>query len=215
MAVAALLPRARFGLRNDVFSGLLLFEMLNSFEAPQISTAVPSQPVESKPLRQLSTQKAVPQKREGEKPRLKAPPAGKSEQSVSETPISGVNEVLARIARDDLTIAAALIDVRVLQESDSLKLDFSNAAKAAEIALTGARAGGILESAFGLAPEGNYGESGPATNPGNGAAASLTTAPGATSPIEAISARLGADILISRRLDAEDNDTGDIEDEQF
>ena len=127
-----------------------------------------------------------------------------------------MNEVLARIARDDLTIASALIDVRVLRDGDSLILDFSRAAKTAEVTLTAAKAGRILESEFGLTPGGSYGDSGPEDqNSRNGATMPPAAVTGEASLMEAIAARLGADILMSRRLDAEDNGAGDIEDEQF
>jgi len=161
----------------------------------------------------MPVKKTVTLKRENEKLRLNAVPAGKSEQATSEAYISDIdiNEVLAGIARDDLLVASALIDVRVSQEGDSLKLDFSGATKAAEVAMAGARARGILESAFGLHAGESYDENGlGASNPSDSA-----TVTGTASPVEAISARLGADILISRRLDAENNGTGDIEDEQF
>ena len=216
MAVAALFPRARFGLRNDVFSGLLLFEMLNAFETPPVQAASPPQvPVESKPPRPLPAQKATTKERKSAEPIIKPLSAGKPEPRADEMPIPGINEILARIAQDDLTVASALIDVRVLREGNSLKLDFSDAAKAAEVALTGARAGGILELAFGLSPGGSCGENGLELNPRDDAAPSSAIAADQASPLEAIAVRLGADILMSRRLDAEDNGGGDIDDEQL
>ena len=217
MAVATLFPRARFGLRSDVFSGLLLFEMLNSFESPAASDAPAlAIRVEPKPPRPFSAQKPESYEPKRAEPDIKLSSAEKPKQQTAEMHLSDMNELLGHIAREDITIAAALIDVRVLREDDSLKLDFSGASKAAKVALAGARASGILESAFGLPPGENCDESGPDNqNPGNSGMTSPATAAGEASQMEAIAARLGADILMSRRLDAEDNSTEDIDDELF
>jgi len=217
MAVAALFPRARLGLRNDVFSGLLLFEMLNSFETSQVKAAsAPPVPVEPKSSLLLPARKTAAKERKSAEPEITPSSAGEPEQSSDEMPISGVNEILSRIARDDLMIASAMIDVKVLREGDSLKLDFSDAAKVAEVALTGTRAGSVLESAFGIPPGGSYGESGQEyPNSGDDVMTLSAKLMNEESPMEAIAARLGADILMSRRLDAADNGAGDIEDELF
>jgi DNA polymerase-3 subunit gamma/tau len=188
MACASLFPRARFGLGNDVFSGLLLFEMLNALESPAVLPAATAKP---------AAQAGGPPK-----------PAS----SVSEANLAGLNEIMANLARDDLPLAAAILDVRMFREGDLLKPDFAEATKAAEITLSSARAGVALKAVFGIALDAPRDESG-----GSGANGDFHAAPAGVYSSAAISARLGADILMSKRLDSEDaeTETGDMEDEQF
>jgi DNA polymerase-3 subunit gamma/tau len=198
MACASLFPRARLGLGNDVFSGLLLFEMLNALEAPAVlrEPATDARPEPAAVAKPAAAKRETPPK-----PAAKVPEVG----------LTGLNEVLARLAGDDLPLAAALLDIRVFREGDSLKLDFAEATKAAETMLSGARANAALKAVFGLAREA------PGDAPdGNGANGGFHAGSSDVySSAEAISARLGADILMSKRLDSEDTETGDIEDEQF
>jgi hypothetical protein len=130
-------------------------------------------------------------------------------------PIDGKGALLDLASRD-LTLAAAMIDVRILPDGDGVAFDFSGASKAAETVLSGARARNAVLSAFGLISEGIQTE----THSENaGPDAGLPGVPrnwsGAPTVAEIISARLGADILMSKRLDSEDAETGEIEDEQF
>ena len=215
MACAALFPRARMGLRNDVFSGLLLFEMLNAFDAPEVVTprAVQAKRENVPPMpERLIPETPMP------RPPSKPVPAAMVP-APAPLPLTVGNEILSVLARDDMQLAAALIDVKVFLEDNSLKFDFSDAAHAAEVVLTGARAYSALELAFGVSsgdkPDGlGVGEN---ETPAINFAVTIdeSAAPAST---EAISARLGADILMTRRIDFEENDgTGDIdinEDEQ-
>jgi hypothetical protein len=125
-------------------------------------------------------------------------------------------QALLDLAPRDLTLAAAMLDVRILPGDGGLTFDFSGASKAAETALSSARAKGVVLSAFGLVPAENPAEPpaenarpGPERFPGVSAGGRSMTA------AEIVSARLDADILMSKRLDSEDTETGEIEDEQL
>jgi DNA polymerase-3 subunit gamma/tau len=199
-ACASLFPRARFGLGNDVFSGLLLFEMLNALEAPEVlrePAAARHEPV-------IGAKTAMAKREPPPKPAAKVP----------EADLSGLNDVIARLARDDLPLAAALLDVRVFREGDLLKPDFTEATKAAEAMLSSAKARVALEAVFGFAQDAS--RDAPGGNGDNEVNGGFHVAESDVySSTEAISARLGADILMSKRLDSEDTETGDMEDEQF
>jgi DNA polymerase-3 subunit gamma/tau len=214
MSCAALFPRARMGLRNDVFSGLLLFEILNAFEEPASAPATRAEPTPPRAAAPRPQPRSEPVARKAPHAQPAAlPPKPHTDEPSGPPPQLG-NEALSRLAADDLPMAAALIDVKVLMKDNSLKLDFSAATKAAEVALTSARARAALDLLFGAAADGKPGE--PVGDGGHEAPyAPPATMDAPPSSAEAISARLGADILMSRRLDSDDTDTGDIEDDQF
>jgi DNA polymerase-3 subunit gamma/tau len=195
-ACAGLFSRARFGLRNDVFSGLLLFEMLSVFEN---EATVQSKPVKEETARSVS-ERAV---------------SVTPEIPFTSVPVLSecLPEAVAAVAKDDLPLAAALIDVKVFRSEGALRLDFSTASEAARVMLTQPRAGAVLERAFGVEPvtAGGVHDGGEDVS----REVSYVSAGKAPSSAEVISARIGADILMSRRLSADDNDTGDIEDEQL
>jgi DNA polymerase-3 subunit gamma/tau len=212
MACSSLFPRARMGLRSDVFAGLLLFEMLNAFDTPEI---LPAPPVAAVMLAQAKREN-VPSMRETPMLRPPSKPARTAPVPASAAlPFTAGNEILSVLARDDMQLAAALIDVKVFLEDNSLKFDFSDAAKAAEVVLTGARAYGVLELAFGVSP-GDKRDGGDENGTPVVTLAVTIDESAVPASTEAISARLGADILMTRRLDFEENDdAGDInEDEQ-
>jgi hypothetical protein len=209
MACASLFPRARMGLRNDVFSGLLLFEMLNAFDA-EMPANLPEPPVSARPLPPPSLKtESVPEKKKPPRAEIVSIPP-------PESSVEGTKEILRLVAIDDLPIAAALIDVRIYRDGDLLKFDFAEAAKTAEVTLSNARAYDVLSWVLGLetADLPDEGETNGDGRP-TGASAAMPGGGGAPTLTESISVRLGADILMSRRLDSEDADTGDIEDEQF
>jgi DNA polymerase-3 subunit gamma/tau len=207
---AALFPRARMGLRNDVFSGLLLLEFMNAFDDPAPQAMRGARDIPSPP-RTASPRRASP---DAKTPAAPVPVQTRIVPDLGLKTVSPrLDDVVSRLARDDLPMAAALIDVKVFLEGGTLRLDFAEAAKSAEVMLSGTRAAAALESVFGLAPEKNEGNSGGGTNDVTRDVTEDKMVRAAST--EAISARLGADILMSRRLDSDDSDTGDIDDEQF
>jgi DNA polymerase-3 subunit gamma/tau len=191
MSAAALYPRARFGLKSDVFAGLLLFEMMSLSDGRDAAPASPAAPAAP----------AAPSV-----PRGEPKPAPRRE--TGET----LSEIFARVMKEDMTIAAALINVTVFRDGGALGFDFSEAPPAAEIALSLPKAKNALARVFGMTA------AAPA-EPENAAAPPAQTAARVLAPssAEAISRRLGADILMSKPLVSEDTDTdtGGIEDEQF
>ena len=110
-----------------------------------------------------------------------------------------------------------MIDVRILPGEGQLTFDFSGAPKTAETVLSAARARNAVLSAFGLASEETPTETSSEERTQNNAGLSGITRNVNSAPTaaEIISARLGADILMSKRLDSEDAETGEIEDEQL
>jgi DNA polymerase-3 subunit gamma/tau len=215
-AMASLYPRARLGLKNDVFSGLLLFELMGALEAETESQ--PPREKQKQPKMFLESSRAAAAD--------KTPAAGKTAPPEKITmpaarvsgPIDG-KQALLDLAPGDLTLAAAMIDVRILLGDGRVTFDFSGAPKAAETVLSGVRARSAVLTAFGFepAPERTQTET-PSASAGaeNGrAGAGISGASRTPTAAETISARLGADILMSKRLDSEDTETGEIEDEQL
>jgi DNA polymerase-3 subunit gamma/tau len=216
MTVASLFPRVRFGLRSDVFSGLLMFELLGAFDSPEPVAAadarsvVPEPPAPSRQVRENDEAPGIAGPFIPAAPPAAVPPprvSGKSKASGALMGESG--EILSRLMKDDLPLAAALIDVRVFRAGNAFEFDFSEAAPPAAVMLSGARAAGALERAFGMAPD-----EPPAAE--SGGEAGKNTENRSRSPASVISARLGADILMSKRLDSDEIDIGgDEEDERF
>ena len=206
-AMASLYPRARLGLKNDVFSGLLLFELMGALDDK----------IEQQPPSEKQKQPKAPP------PRPRAVAAEKTPVAVKTVPaeirVSGSidgKRALLDLAPLDVTLASAMIDVRILPGDGQLTFDFSGAPKTAETVLSGVRAKNAVLSAFGLVSEETQTEPpSETTRPGTGLAGVSRNAAGAPTAAQTISARLGADILMSKRLDSEDAETGEIEDEQL
>ncbi|MDR3279352.1 MAG: hypothetical protein LBT23_02465, partial [Synergistaceae bacterium] len=212
MACASLFPRARFGLKNDVFSGLLLFELLAA------TMDVPEAPPREAPAPKPRKREAVITAARGDVPVLKhvTPPPAVAFQSSGEAGDTGdLPDVIVRLMKEDLPLAAALIHARVYRSENSMSLDLADAPHAAAALLAGPRARAALERAFGFEPsEAVLGEPPEAKSAVSREAPARAAAP--PSSAEAISVRMGADILMSRRLDTEEStETGDIEDEQI
>jgi DNA polymerase-3 subunit gamma/tau len=216
--VASLFPRVRLGLRNDVFSGLLMFELLGAFDPPEQAGAENAhsagirRPVQSCQVSVPETERARPL---AVKPALPAMPNALLFQEPSggddaRPALKGKSgEIMSRLMKDDLPLAAALLDVRIFRSGDSLEFDFSEASPSAVVMLSGARAASCIERVFGMAPET------PPVEEGSRGAEKKTESR-IQSPASAISARLGADILMSKRLDSDEMDIeGDEEDERF
>jgi DNA polymerase-3 subunit gamma/tau len=222
-SVAALFPRARFGLRSDVFSGLLMFELLSAFDDPKQETEADARQIPaSEPSRSWRpprpAREASPAAVEDLAPvcvtDMVPPPAARDVESIRPAPSGKSWEILSRLMKEDLPVAAALLDVRIFRVNDALEFDFTEAARPAVNLLTAGRAAGTVERVFGAAPSEQSGEE---TKDEGGYEPQGVRAPSASapSPISGIAARLGADILMSKRLDLNETDMGDEEDEQL
>jgi DNA polymerase-3 subunit gamma/tau len=219
MATASLFPRARFGLRNDVFSGLLLFELLSALNSQETiaekSTRQTSAELSARPsgISSPAPGRVSPIAKD-----ITPPPSGADAIHVPETrndedirpALNGESgKILSRLMKDDLPLAAALLNVRIFRAGNALEFDFSEAPQPAVNMLTGGRAAAAVERVFGVAPDApgaDRNDDGPSVN---------SLSPAALSPVSMISARLGADILMSKRLDSDeiDDDIGDEENE--
>jgi hypothetical protein len=112
---------------------------------------------------------------------------------------------LALLCADNLPMAAALIDVKVMRDGDGLTLDFSEAPPQAKVILTSPRAKFALERAFGMREE-RQETGGAQTTPAASAPDGRPSSPMAPRAMttEAISAYLGADILMSKHIASDD-----------
>jgi DNA polymerase-3 subunit gamma/tau len=240
MMCASMFPRARMGLRAEVFSGLLFFELMSIFqdeppaEAAYIATrghsaaaakipAAANSKIAAENPRAPYPSSTAPTSYDGIPDRKKHTPArradatGGAKEGVSGISSSGapeettrndaLPEIIQALCRDDLPLAAALIDVRVLRVEDSLVLDFSESSAAAKAVLTSPRAKFALDCAFGIT-EGRADTKEEPSPPAAGGAREKPysrEAPRAMTP-EAISAYLGADILMSKHITSDDSE---------
>jgi DNA polymerase-3 subunit gamma/tau len=213
MSVASLFSRVRLGLRSDVFSGLLMFELLGAFDYREPIAGENTNPAEaeltSTARRVFGENGSFPVTVASFVPAPLSPPSAPDRDGIRPMPAGESWEILERVMKDDLPLAAALLDVRVFRAGNAIEFDFSEAAAPAVIMLSGARAASALERAFGMAPDAPPAES-------DARGAEKKTEDIGQSPVFSISARLGADILMSKRLDSDEMDIGgDEEDEQF
>jgi DNA polymerase-3 subunit gamma/tau len=215
LAVAGMFQRARLGMKSDVFSGLLLFEMLSAFDPSPEPPRIEPRPSGALTERVSRPSDPLPPP-SGERvsaaflPAAKEPP-GEAPRGEDHAPWDReLPEALAALCREDIALAAALIDVKVYRERNSLRLDFSDASQAARVALTPNRALAAVERAFGLMPA----EADAEDSRDAAALRRPVDAEGArrSSYAEEISSRLGADILLSKRLGPEDGIGADAPD---
>jgi DNA polymerase-3 subunit gamma/tau len=210
---AALFPKARLGLRGDVFCGLLMFEMMSVFEpdAPQEARQAPPVAGSALPARR---QAAFREEGTAEIPPPE-PPAARAPSAIP----SDLPDVMSALMKEGLPIAAAMINVKAFLDDDGLDFDYSEATGAAEAMLKLPRSRAALERVFGVASketedgsasENEGGKDRPASGARDARSAAATTA-------EAISERIGADLLMSKRLVSDDTDTdaGGVDDEQL
>jgi DNA polymerase-3 subunit gamma/tau len=235
MACAALYPRVRLGLRNDIFSGLLLFEMLGAIEPDAAGSPAPDVPAvpvfaASRPQARdlppvLQARPAAAKRPEENSESVFAPVLRETKSPVQEhhTQISAggyLPEPVLFLMKEDLPLAAALINARVHRAGDFFDFDRSETFPAALAALSGPRARAALARAFGFESEDVPVPREPAQAP---AASPQRQAFRPMSSVEAISARIGADILLAKRLDSSEDSSeepiitdigaGEIEDE--
>jgi DNA polymerase-3 subunit gamma/tau len=207
MACASLFPRARLGLRSEVFSGLMLFELMTAIEGERpepiaLERAAAPEPYAA-PKEPASAR--LPEKR-AQSPRI---------QPMFHSGEGDIPDVINELMKEDLTLAAALINARVYRSGDAMTLDLSQTPQMAAVVLSSPRARAVLERAFGFEP-GDISVAEPDAPERAGSFESPRIASAPLSSAEVISIRMGADILMSRRLDSEETtDIGGTEDEQI
>lgn len=223
---AGLFPRARWGLRSEVFAGLLLFELMGIFdEAPEAKTdaGVRAAPAPAHPSPSLPPARAPEEKRPAvaeSVPNL--PPVAKQEiiQNSSDISVeipSDFPEIFASLWENELPLCAAMIDVKIEVSEDGLAFDYSEATPLARATVESARAQQLIAKAFGvyrneqaplpsgLLPEesGNDGGASPSEAKKRASVSGMS--------LEEISAYLGADLLMAKTV-ASSDDLGDSED---
>jgi DNA polymerase-3 subunit gamma/tau len=228
---ASLFPRARQGLRSDVFSGLLLFELMRAGERPAPQPAAKeahiTRPIANPspvvpPARTPRPAPAPPRPNAGDEP-----PASLVSRASPER-FASIRETFGSLWDWDLGLCAAMIDATVECENGRLVIDCSGAPPLAQATLQSPRARAAIERAFGLAhsvsaqaenssaPDEARKPPVPAAKK-TGAASAKTNSPphdrGAPGSIEGLSAFLGADLLMSKPTNREEQPPGQGEEE--
>ena len=211
---ASLFPRARQGLRSDVFAGLLIFGLLRAMNAegqdrtraaagiipeamPALTPRVPAAaiPAKAPPI----PREAIP-----EPPRDQEPvPAS------SGSPRDSWGGLFASLWESDLSLCAAIIDASLSAKDGLLVIDSSQASPVSRALLESPRAKAALERAFRLKGE----SAGPRADDEAPPRNERQAARAGEMSIEELSSFLGADLLMAKPksgIDLMDSD-GDIE----
>ena len=235
-SVASLFQRARWGLRVDVFSGLLMFELISILtgETRPTGGAVrpPSPPAQTtrlikpvSPAPPIAEQEPVVPRPPADIPTMPdaeqapepfVPPATPASAGDSELvlPVDLPN-LIKGLWADDLSLCAALIDVEIsVTEGGALVFDCSRASRNAQMMLESPRARHLIASLLGAgAGEGDFPPLAPPEaalrerkKPERPAGANPARPDGEMS-IEQLSSYLGADLLMARTLT--DDEAGD------
>jgi DNA polymerase-3 subunit gamma/tau len=203
---ASLYPRARLGLRSDVFSGLLLFELMGALDEEQRS------PAAATPSHASSGAKTAPPAERMDSPRPQSPPKYEEApltRQPQEAPMDGEIRKFFRTLWDgDLFVCAALIDAEVSRGGDSIIVDSSQSSPLAKAILASPAARQAIERAFSgdmkgarptVRPERDFeGENVPKAA-GNRASKKV-----AEMSAEELSIYLGAELLMSKPKNRED-----------
>ena len=225
---ASLFPRARFGQRSEVFFGLLLFELLGAMEEPAQALPVraparerqplPPQEREAPPAERKSEPiaQAVPRQPEGgisaETPKVTAPPP-----EPPQLPDGSLHPFLSLLWNEDISLCAALLDVRVRLDGSKPLFDYSGAIDLAKVVIEAPRARNTLKCALdsflGAAVDGVESKEDEsvavqASSAKPHASTRMRTAVSDMS-LHDLSMYIGADILVERPLTADSSDHTD------
>ncbi len=173
---SSLFPRARWGLKSDIFAGLLLFELLKGEgEGASRPVAAPREPVVSKVREETSPFAAeayavdfdslppVPvDRRPGPGERLASSDPVIAEELVRERQVppmcsssvadgdGAAPEAFAALWQDELPLCAAMLDVDIEVLDGALSIDYARATPLARAVLDSPRAQLALKRAFGV-----------------------------------------------------------------
>ncbi|MDR3321653.1 MAG: DNA polymerase III subunit gamma/tau, partial [Synergistaceae bacterium] len=129
---ASLFPRARQGLKSDVFSGLLLFELLNAESEPNARLERSPAHEEDIPVRPArSVEPDYAERRAPDAPAGSEPPAKRAEMPVTadslETQVAdlpeGIKGAFSSLWDGDLALCAAMIDASISLAEGKLVID--------------------------------------------------------------------------------------------
>jgi DNA polymerase-3 subunit gamma/tau len=205
---ASLYPKTKQGLRSDVFSGLLLFDLMRELgarggEKPLLVARedAGTRSAERKPYAgespaevKLTTETEKNEKKRPCAPNSPGTPVERIARTASEFDFEGM---FASLWESDLALCAALLDARLLVVGGELVIDCSEAGSLARTMLEFPRSKIAIEKAFGV---------GGAEAPKSVSVSAETSSgeaperrkPGAGMSIEELSSYLGAELLMSK-----------------
>jgi DNA polymerase-3 subunit gamma/tau len=207
---ASLYPKTRTGLRSDVFSGLLLFELVGAFDERRRETAAASSRVSPE------TQIAPPEAKEHKMvlPLPQSPPKFKEAPPAPqplETPTDGDSEIqrfFRGLWNNDLAVCAALIDAELSRDGEAIVIDSSQAGPLAKAILASPMARLAIERAFSEESKNHQPAAGPERDfMSEDIPKPTENKPGKTAAemsAEELSIFLGAELLMSKPKNRED-----------
>lgn len=156
-AVARLLPRAKWGLKSEIFAGLMVFDLLaaregrETTEAPARQSAAPTpRPSARAAMRAQDT--PAPQQQERPRPRAQTQQRPAQAQPSPRRPLTtGGADLPSLFSSLDTKIAAALIDAVITVRDGEMSIDTSGSTELARYVLELPRTRIAIERALGLA----------------------------------------------------------------
>jgi DNA polymerase-3 subunit gamma/tau len=218
---ASLFPRARYGLRSDVFAGLLIFGLLGAIKGEDIRAVTPAMPEiseakEAKWTKDAGVSAGVPPKRAAP---VLVPQKAPVPMRIHETaPSGGLRgewaDRFGSLWETDLSLCAAIIDAGLFVKDGELIIDSSETSPISRAVLESARAKSAIGRAFGLKEGSAYpqqlSEDEAHQRQDVPQSARPLVSPGAMS-VEEISSFLGADLLMAKPRSGTDLDDSDLD----
>jgi DNA polymerase-3 subunit gamma/tau len=196
-ACAALFQRARWGLGLEVFSGLLLFDLLSAAGTASLSSQGAARPVAVTP------ETAKPAAGAGLSGTILVQSPVEEEEEKREEPPDDVvlPELISRLLDENLTLCAALIDVRINSSGGAVAFDCSEAYPLARAIIDSKSSGAVIAQALGLSPADCQSGSG-WTIPDTGTSDPPERRESTSSPsmLEEISTLMNADLLVLKSV---------------
>ena len=225
---SSLFPRARWGLKSDVFAGLLMLELVGSSESvafvtnSEVPETAGERPAATKmpSPRPPSVSKEVPrhdQEHVSSRSEHEGEAAGNTENVAPACPLSApegsgaIPTAFEMLWQDELPLCAAMLDVSIDVVEGALSIDYSTATALAQAVLESPRAQLALGRAFGIEKtEKKTGdeddikaEAVPVSANGGARIPRKPLDPSAMSLVE-LTAYLGGELLVEKPLDSQD-----------
>lgn len=207
---AGLFQRARWGLSSDVFSGLLLLELMRATGGGKSPERALPAPNEAPAVRAPAQKISAPEPEAKQKPETGHKPEAGHEPETGAVQPEGLPELFKGLWEDDLSLCAALVDVKISLKDGNLVFDCSSAAPGAAALLESLRVRHAISSFFGVSPkDGEAPAADKAVQKPERAVKSKETETVGEMSVERLSAYLGADLLMSRSVASDEPDTPD------
>jgi DNA polymerase-3 subunit gamma/tau len=194
-ACAALFQKARWGLGSEVFSGLLLFDLLAAAET------VPSAQSAPRPKNDVNPRITEPVARM--EPFGGAPVQTPSKEKADDLPDrSTLPELISRLLDEDLALCAALVDVKIHLVGGALTFDCSEASPFSKAMMDSRLSSAAVARALGLSQTDSKPAAGAfGVKEAAGAQPEKKELPSSSSmSLDEISSFLNADLLVSRSV---------------